>query len=106
MCEDIKKQRHIKAFVLSDLIIFSRIKKESKDDYDVNASSAKDKEALAKGKRRYTLKEMCFVIDVRLAEPQDGDGEFGKCEDSDQPDWCPTVIDLATQTEPFCVFSS
>jgi hypothetical protein len=74
ICEDMKKQKHVKAFVLSDLVIFTRIKKESKDDYDFNASLAKDKEALAKGKRRYQLREMCFIIDVRLVEPLVGDG--------------------------------
>lgn len=74
MCEDVKKQRHVRIFVLSDLVIFSRLKKDTKEDFDVNVSSARDKEAIAKGKKRYTLKEMCFVIDVRLLEPQDGDG--------------------------------
>ena len=74
MCEDMKKQRHVRAFILSDLVIFSRMKKESKEDYDVNISQTRDKEALAKGKRRYTLKEMCFVIDIRVGEPLEGDG--------------------------------
>ncbi|KAI9033347.1 Dbl homology domain-containing protein [Hyaloraphidium curvatum] len=74
VCEDLgKHKRHMKLFVLTDLVIFARMKKDSKDDYDAVLSGEKDQEALAKGKRRYALKEMCFNNHIRVQEAKDGD---------------------------------